>query len=411
MDAVAPGHGRADPAVRGVLAPVARLERWLDVALVLLLVACAARYVSRHGLHVEGWAVVGGAVLLGVLALARPAANAGWVPAARVAALVVVWGALTVVAPSFAWVAVAVAFAVLRALPFPYAVALVIVMAALVSVAWLRITDGFDPALVLGPVTLALLTALAFRTLDREAAARQRLLDDLSAAQADLAAAQHTAGALSERTRISREIHDSVGQGLSSINLLLQAAEQEWARRPDAARLHVRDAAAAAREGLDEVRQVVRDLAPVGLDGDRPEDLHGELRRVVREGSHGLAAEVRVHGSAAPVPAEVAAAVVRTTRGALANAVEHSGAGRVVVTLTHERDELRLDVRDDGRGFLPRPARRREGRGTGLDGIRRRAEDLGGRASVESAPGEGTTISVVFPRDGGGVPPLGGGAP
>jgi signal transduction histidine kinase len=312
-------------------------------------------------------------------------------------------------------VAVAVAFAVLRSLPFAYAATVVALMTALVSVAWLRITDEFDPALVAGPVAMAGLTVAAFRALDREAAARQRLLDELSAAQVDLVAAQRTAGALAERTRISREIHDSVGQGLSSINLFLQAAEQEWTRHPDAARQHVHSAAAAARDGLDEVRQVVRDLAPVGLAGGTPTDLHAAVRRVVAEGCHGMSGEVRVHGPAAPVSAETAAAVVRTTRGALANAVEHSGAARVVVSLTYERDELRLDVRDDGRGFdlaqaqppVPSPvggqARTRDGRGTGLHGIRRRAEALGGRASVESTPGEGTTVSVVFPRSVGGA--------
>ncbi|MFW5468585.1 sensor histidine kinase [Knoellia sp. CPCC 206435] len=400
MDAVALGRGPGNPAARGLLAPVARLERWLDAALVLLLVACTVRYVSRHGLHLEGWGVVAGAGLLGLLALVRPVSPAGWVPTARVAVLVVIWSALTLVAPSFAWVAVAVAFAVLRTLPFPYAACVVALMAVLVSAAWLRITDGFDPALVAGPVAMAGLTVAAFRTLDREAASRQRLLDELSAAQVDLAAAQRTAGALAERTRISREIHDSVGQGLSSINLFLQAAEQEWARHPDAARAHVRSASAAARDGLDEVRQVVADLAPVGLGVGAPEDLHAEVRRVVEEGAHGLRAEVRVHGPAVAVPAETAAAVVRTARGAVANAVEHSGAERVVVSLTYERDELRLDVRDDGRGFEPDRVSGRDGRGTGLDGIRRRADDLGGRTTVESTPGEGTTVSVAFPRAG-----------
>lgn len=388
---------------QGVLAPVVRLERWLDAALVLLLVACAVRYVSRHGLHVEGWGVVAGAALLGLLALARPAAPAKWVPTARVVLLVIVWGALTLVAPSFAWVAVAVAFAVLRSLSFPYAATVVALMAVLVSVAWLRITDGFDPALVAGPVAMAGLTVVAFRTLDLVAAGRQRLLDELSAAQTELVAAQRTAGALAERTRISREIHDSVGQGLSSINLFLQAAEQEWVRQPEEARQHVRSAAVAARDGLDEVRQVVRDLAPVGLDGGAPEDLHEAVRRVVTQGAHTLIGEVRVHGPAATLSPEVASAVVRTARGAVANAVEHSEATRVVVSLTYEHDELRLDIRDDGCGFDPEHVRTHDGRGTGLAGIRRRAEGLGGRTTVESAPGEGTTVSVALPTGGGGV--------
>lgn len=393
-----PGPGGGAP--QGVLAPVVRFERWLDAALVVLLVACAVRYVSRHGLHLEGWAVVAGAVVLGLLALVRPRAHGGWASTTRVAVLVLLWGALTLVAPSFAWVAVAVAFAVLRTLAFSYAAPVIALMTVLVVVAWLRITEGVDPALVAGPVVMAALTVVTFRTLDREAATRQRLLDELSSAQADLAAAQRTAGALSERTRISREIHDSVGQGLSSINLFLQAAEQEWARQPEAARRHVASAAGAAREGLDEVRRVVRDLAPAALEGGSPEDLHDELRRVLAQGAPGLRAELRVHGPQAPLSPDVASAVVRTTRGAVANVVEHAQASRVVVSLTYESDELRLDVRDDGRGLDPGQPRRQDDRGTGLAGIRRRAEGLGGRATVESAPGEGTTVSVAFPRRG-----------
>src|SRR5688500_11075697 len=158
--------------------------------------------------------------------------------------------ALTRAAPSFAWTAVPLAFAALEVLAFRYALAVVVLMTVVVSTGWLRITDGFDPTLVAGPIGIALVTVFAYRTLEQESLTRQRLLDELVAAHEDLAAAQHRSGALAERTRLSREIHDSVGQGLSSINLLLNAAEQDWDRRPDVARSHVRTAAASARAGL-----------------------------------------------------------------------------------------------------------------------------------------------------------------
>ncbi len=290
-----------------------------------------------------------------------------------------------------------VAFAALQVLPFRYAAGVVVVMTGIVSVAWLRILDDFDPTIVVGPVGIALVTVIAFRTLEREARTRQRLLDDLTEAQADLAAEQHHSGALAERTRLSRETHDSVGQGLSSINLLLQAAEQDWARRPESARGHVHTAAATAREGLDEVRRVVRDLAPAGLESDESgEALPTALRGVVEREAHGLDGEVRIHGIPVPIPAAIASAIVRTTRGALANVVEHAAASRVVVSLTYNADEVLLDVRDDGRGFEPGSTVPGAERGRGLDGIRQRAEELGGRAGVESAPGEGTTVSLAF---------------
>lgn len=362
---------------RSLLAPVARLERWLDVALVALLVACAVRYVLRHGLHAQGWLVIAGATVLALVALLRPRAGDGPVSVLRVVVLVLVWSALTLMAPSFAWAAVAVAFAVLRALPFLYAACVVALMALVVSVGSLRISDGFDPTLVVGPIAMAILTVAAFRALDREAADRQALLDDLRTAQDDLVVAERRAGGFAERARISREIHDSVGQGLSSINLLLQAAEQDWDRQPENARAHVGRAAQTPRAGLDEVRRVVRDLAPSELDGDTVEGLHEALGEIVREGvrvvgaggrtlneahdldldldlgaccdldpdpardvdpgrdlgpgrgsdrAAGLHGELRVHGTPTPLPREVGAAILRTTRGALANVVEHAGA-------------------------------------------------------------------------------------
>ena len=385
----------------GILAPVARLDRWLDGVLLVLLVTCAVRYLLRHDLDVSALLVLGGAVVLGGAYSTRRlvAARATW-PTVWVAVVVVLWVALTLAAPSFAWTAVPVAFAVLQVLPFPYAVTVVVVMTAVVSVAWSRITDDLDPTVFVGPVGIALVTVLSYRTLEREARTRQRLLDELTEAQADLAAAQRRSGALAERTRLSREIHDSVGQGLASIPLLLGAAEQDWDRRPAAAREHVAAAGVAAREGLDEVRRVVRDLAPADLEADSSGDaLPTSLRRVAAAGAHGLDVEVRVHGEPVGVPAAVAGALVRSTRGALANVVEHSGATRVVVTLTYHPDEVLLDVRDDGRGFDPARLVARGDRGRGLDGIRQRAHELGGSADVESAPGEGTTVSVRFPLE------------
>ncbi len=387
------------PGEHGILAPAVRLDRWLLVVLVVLLVACAVRYVDRHGLDAAGIAVLAGAAALG-LAYATRGLLLGrtWWPAAWVTGMVVLWGALTAVAPSFAWCAVPVAFAVLQVLPFGRAVVVVVAMTVLLTLAWQRITDDVDLVQVAGPLGVALVTVLAYRALDLETRARQDLLDRLVDAQADLAEEQHRTGALAERTRLSREIHDSVGQGLSSINLLLQAAEQDWDNHPAAAREHVRTAAGTARDGLDEVRRVVRDLAPADLADDATGGaLPAALRRAADQAAPGLPVEVRVDGDPAPVPAEVAAALLRTARGALANVREHAGASRVAVTLTYLPDEVALDVRDDGCGFEPGQVRPSGTRGRGLAGIRDRAAGLGGHAEVESAPGDGTTVSVRFP--------------
>jgi signal transduction histidine kinase len=383
------------PGEHGILAPAARLDRWLLVVLVVLLVTCAVRYVDRHGLHATGIAVLAGALALGLAYATRGLLRGRpWWPTAWVSAMVVLWGLLTAVAPSFAWCAVPVAFAVLQVLPFSWAVGTVVAMTLLLTAAWQRLdgswADGVDPVQVAGPIGIALVTVLAYRALDLESRARQL--------------AQAEVGALAERTRLSREIHDSVGQGLSSINLLLQAAEQAWDGQPSTAREHVRTAAATARDGLDEVRRVVRDLAPAELTDDRTgEALVEALRKAAAEAvqaSPGLDVAVRVHGSPVSVPPAVAAALVRTARGALANVREHAAAGRAAVTLTYQLDEVTLDVRDDGRGFDPSAVGPSGTRGRGIAGIRDRAAGLGGRTEVESAPGEGTTVSVCFPVRG-----------
>lgn len=387
--------------VHGILAPAARLDRWLLAVLVVLLITCAARYVDRHGLDLAGLAVLVGALLLGVAYASRGALDGHpWWPTAWVIGIVVLWAGLTVVAPSFAWCAVPVAFAVMRVLPFPWAVATVVMMTVLLTAAWQRITTDLDPVQVAGPMGVALVTVLAYRALDLESRSRQVLLDQLVDAQGELAEQQHRTGALAERTRLSREIHDSVGQGLSSINLLLQAAEQAWDTRPATAREHVRTAAATAREGLDDVRRVVHDLAPDELAADPTTSaLPAALRRAAVQTAPEMKVEVRIDGEPSVVPAEIAAALVATARGALANVREHAGAHRVVLTLTYHLEEVVLDVRDDGRGFEPGLVRPSGTRGRGLTGVRHRAESLGGRADIESSPGDGTTVSVRFPLE------------
>ncbi|GAA3128877.1 hypothetical protein GCM10010530_57430 [Kribbella aluminosa] len=177
------------------------------------------------------------------------------------ALLVLEWCVLVLLAPSFAWCAVPLSFVALRILSFRPACLVVAGMVVVTVVQWTRMTDRLDPTIVLGPVCIAVLAVGAYRALERDALARQALLDELHAAQGDLADAQHQSGVIAERARLSREIHDSVAQGLSSINLLLQAAEREWDDKPAVARQHAAQAAATARDGLDEARRVVRDLA------------------------------------------------------------------------------------------------------------------------------------------------------
>lgn len=402
-----PGPGAAGPARTddGILARVRHLRTWLHVAVVAATLASAVRFVDAHGDSARLPSVLAGAVVLLALYAADPRRRGrGGRPAVVwCAALVTVWTALTVLAPSFSWVAVPLAFVALQVLPFRAAAVVVALMTVTVAVLWTRMQHRLDPTVVVGPLSVAALTVIAYRALEREATTRRRLLDELRDAQGELSEAQHTAGVLTERARLSREIHDSVAQGLSSINLLLQAAERDWSARPDAARERVRQAAWAARDGLEEVRRLVRDLAPPELDGaPGGAALPEALRRVCERATatSELQLDVHVHGDAVVVPPDVATVLLRTARGALANVVEHAGARRVAVSLTYQPDEVILDVRDDGRGFDPAGVGVRGVRGRGLAGMAERARRHGGSLAVESAPAAGTAVAVSLPVGG-----------
>lgn len=379
----------------GLLAPADSLRPWIDLSVAVLLLASTFRYLSRHGL-----ADLSGPILVCVLALAL----AYYLRQARgvlqASVVVLLWAALTLLAPSFAWVAAPLAFLVLRVFRFPVAVVTLAAMVLVIVAGWWRVQGEFDPTILIGPAALALLGMLAYRAMAEQMRGTQRLLDDLRATQDDLVSAERDAGVLGERARLSRDLHDSLAQQLSSINLLLQAAEQDWTERPGSARALTRRAAETSRESLGEVRRVVADLAPSGAH-EPVRDVVAGLARIAADeplrvlfASHGEDAAGVPHR----IPASVAVALRRTARGSLANVAEHASTDRAWVTLTWQGDEVLLDVRDAGRGFdpgTPRPAR--PGRGHGIDGMRARIADLGGTLEVESEPGEGTVVAVAVP--------------
>lgn len=395
-DAV-PAPGPTPSAAGGILAGQSLLDRWLHISLVVLVVASVVRYLQGHGLGDQAEVVLPGAAVL-LIAYAAGRRLTGTAAVVWLVAVVACWTVLALIAPSFSWAAVPLVFLALRVLPFRWAVAATVFLVAVVAVAWSRMTGLADPTVLLGPVCVAVLAVTAYRALERDAATRRLLLNELEAAQDEVADAERRAGVVAERARLSREIHDSVAQGLTSINLLLQAADQEWESRPADARGHVDQAATMARTSLDEARRVVRDLAPAELAGGSA--LVTAVRQVADDvaATTGLEIPVHVHGDPHDVGGRIATAVVRTLRGALANVAEHAGATAAVVSLTFHEGGVALDVRDDGAGFDPDRLRDEPAglRGHGLAGMRARARLLGGDLVIESAPGEGTVLAVSF---------------
>ncbi|MDP8951400.1 MAG: sensor histidine kinase [Actinomycetota bacterium] len=208
------------------------------------------------------------------------------------------------------------------------------------------------------------------------------------------------AGVLRERQRMAHEIHDTLAQGFTSIVMNLEAAEGIMPPTSDRARHHLDQARLTARESLTEARRLVWALRPEALErASLPEALNRLAERWSKESD--VAADVTVTGTPRSLSPDIEATLFRTAQEALANVRKHANASRVALTLSYMGDALALDVRDDGVGFDPSrtatEARDRTSGGFGLKGMRERIEQAGGSLSVESAPGEGSTLAVELP--------------
>lgn len=308
--------------------------------------------------------------------------------------LVALWVVLVLLGADAAYVSVGLFLVFLTELAFVPAIVCVVASTAL-DVA-LGLARGAGGAGLLAPVLGALLAVLfgvGYRVLF-DATARQRsLIEELRRTRAELAESERAAGQAAERQRLAQEIHDTVAQGLSSIQLLLHAVEAE--PLPEGARGRVALARETAASGLEETRRMIAQLAPADLAGST---LTAALGRVCERAVAPVT--LLLDGEPAPVPMPVEAALVRVAQSALANVDQHAGPGaRAVVTLAWQADRVRLDVVDDGRGFDAAALSRPDVASFGLDTIRHRVSELGGDVSVESEPGH-TALAVSFPLAG-----------
>ncbi|MEU6914444.1 sensor histidine kinase [Streptomyces olindensis] len=216
---------------------------------------------------------------------------------------------------------------------------------------------------------------------------RAELIAELDASRHEVGRLSEAHGALAERERLAREIHDTLAQGFTSLVMLIQAVEAELEHDLPAARRHLRLMDETARQNLAEARALVAGGAPADLDGA---SLPDALRRLATR--HDAALEVSGPVRALPAGPEVVA--LRACQEALANARRHAGSSVTVgVSVTYADDLLTVSVRDDGCGFDPAAVRS----GYGLAGLRARAVEVGGTAEVRSAPGDGTAVTVRLP--------------
>jgi len=271
-----------------------------------------------------------------------------------------------------------------------------IAVSAIVAICALGLHSGWTVGGVVGPLVgagVALLIGLGYQALAREAEQREALVRELIATQGQLAATEHESGVLAERARLAREIHDTLAQGLSSIQMLLHAAERADPGRPGIE--HIRLARDTAAANLVEARRFIRELTPPQLDD---QTLGGALRRLARTqwATQGLDVQVRASDTIV-LPMHLQTALLRIAQGAIANVIQHARANTATITIAIERDQLRFTVTDDGTGFDPLiTSKEATGKSDsfGLQATSERVQQLGGTLTIDSPAGHGTTLTV-----------------
>jgi signal transduction histidine kinase/ligand-binding sensor domain-containing protein len=194
---------------------------------------------------------------------------------------------------------------------------------------------------------------------------------------------------LAERSRLAREMHDTVIQGCTGISALLEAMASHGGERADGALLNY--ARQQARTTIDEARQAVWGMRHEEKQVDVLEAIRGLAEQTMRE--HG--SQVRLEVAAEPLRLGTSAAheILMTVREAIYNAVQHSGSQQIEMTAHAQHDELTVRIADCGRGFDRTQMTEQDGH-FGLVGMRERMKRLGGRLDVATAPGEGTVVTL-----------------
>ncbi len=241
-------------------------------------------------------------------------------------------------------------------------------------------------------ITFSLFFASRILSISRQNEERRLLIEQLREREAEIAALSAARGAEAERTRISREMHDTLAQGFASIVTLGHAVQGELERDPDGARRHVELITSTARENLAESRRIIAALGPGRLDGS---SLPEAIGRTVDAWRATTGTDVRLEVSGEPLGTPPATDVValRLVQESLENVRKHARPGQVDVSLRYVERELEVEVHDDGAGF---DASARTA-GYGLAGMRSRVAEAGGSLELTTAPGRGTTVRAVLP--------------
>lgn len=381
---------------------------WLGLQLLMLGLLVLVAWRASHPLTWVGL-IAFAAIYAGQRWITRWVGGPTWF-----ALLVVAWVAMSVGQLEGAFVVFPMFF--LAVYVFSPVVSAVVVAAMTVGVVTILVGHiGWNIGAATGPAigaAVAWTLGVGFQLLHREATAKARALDALVAAREEALESSRKAGEADERMRLAGDIHDTVAQGLSSIHMLLTAVESQLAgaaadegEDSPAAQAHARMlsqvqlAKETAAENLAETRRIIAALQPAPLEGAA---LPVALARLASSTPLGGALSFESDGAARSLPAEVEEGLLRCAQSLVSNVVRHSGATGAKLSLTFHPGDVILDVVDNGRGFDPSAAisQGAAGGSLGLSGVYRRVEAMGGQMALESAPGEGTGVSITVPVAG-----------
>ncbi|MEU0457809.1 sensor histidine kinase [Streptomyces sp. NPDC006129] len=239
-------------------------------------------------------------------------------------------------------------------------------------------------------VAVGVLIGLWAHSVVAQSAERARLISELEQAQAELSQAHQRQGAADERERMAREIHDTLAQGFASIIVLAEAARAGLDSEPARSAQQLRSIESTARENLAEARELVGSPRRPGQAAAGP--VARTLRRVLDRFAEDTGLTVDADLADLECDQQTRIALLRCTQESLANVRKHARASTVGVVLARQPYGVELEITDDGAGFVVE-----ESAGFGLDGMRKRLAELGGRLTVTSSVGDGTRVQALIP--------------
>jgi signal transduction histidine kinase len=210
----------------------------------------------------------------------------------------------------------------------------------------------------------------------------------------ELVEQQREAAILKERTRMARDIHDTLAQGFTGVIIQMEAAEEALLEEdPEHAVGHVRRARELARDSLGEARRSVHALRPQALEKAA---FANALQAIIENTAAGTALQTKfqIIGKPHHLSPAVEENLLHIGQEALTNALKHAHATNFSARISFDSDAVYLELRDNGDGFDVDGI---NGGGIGLIGMKERADQIGATVKVTSKPGKGTKITAVSP--------------